>query len=113
VNYKWKNESNSGSLALNFENVLKNQNNAEFWIDVPFENKSQLSEMDLRYKLFKAYKNSNLFNNLKRSEKSGANDYWEYAFVRPDILLNDLINIFHNDSVTNNDLFFYQRLKDE
>jgi iron complex transport system substrate-binding protein len=113
VNYHWKNTEKSGSLALNFENVLKEQNDAEFWIDIPFNTKKQLLSVDQSYELFNAFESGNLFNNLKRSKSSGANEYWEYAFVRPDILLNDLVQIFHSDSIDSENLVFYQRLENE
>lgn len=112
ADYYWKNTDKEGSLALNFENVLSDQINADFWIDIPFKSKSMLISNDEKYGLFKAFKTGEVYHNLKKSNEKGANYYWEYALARPDLLLRDLIVILHPEKLQNDSLIFYQKLSE-
>lgn len=112
ADYFYKNTINEGSLALNFENVLNEQIKAEFWLDVPYHTKSAMLAADSKYELFDAFKENNLYNNLKQSNKKGANEYWEYAMSRPDILLQDLIVILQSENPNEDSLYFYERLNE-
>ena len=40
----------------------------------------------------------------------GGNDYWETGTSRPDLVLADLLKIFHPELVPEHDLFFHRRL---
>ena len=37
----------------------------------------------------------NIYNNTLRSTPQGGNDYFESAVVHPDLVLRDLIKVFH------------------
>ena len=39
------------------------------------------------------------------------NDYWETGAARPDLILEDLVHIFHPDVNPNHVFNFYQKLK--
>ena len=51
-----------------------------------------------------------VFNNTRRMNDAGGNDFYESAIVNPDILLRDLVRIFHPDLVQN-ELVYYKQLK--
>lgn len=56
------------------------------------------------------FRSGNVFNNNLRSTAAGGNDYYESGIVRPDLVLRDLIKIFHPELITE-DFVYYQQLK--
>ena len=112
TNYRWAADSTKGSLALSFETVLEQQMNAAVWVEVPFKRKKDLLVSDERYQYFDAFKIGALYHNMKRSNESGGNDYWEKGLCRPDELLEDLIRIFHAEEMDDGELKYYERVKE-
>ena len=55
-------------------------------------------------------KEGRVYNNILRTNASGGNDYFESGVVRPDLVLRDLIKIFHPDLVAD-DFIYYKRLE--
>ncbi len=51
-----------------------------------------------------------LYNSNKKLTPSGGNDYWESGVVHPDIVLRDLITIFHPEMATDS-LVYYKKLE--
>ncbi len=49
-----------------------------------------------------------VFNNNARTTPAGGSDFWESGVVRPEIILNDLVSIFHGSA---DSLYYYKRLK--
>uniref|UniRef100_UPI0040562B79 hypothetical protein n=1 Tax=Roseivirga sp. TaxID=1964215 RepID=UPI0040562B79 len=66
---------------------------------------------DTRYADFKSFKNGNIFNVYGRYTEGGGNDYYESAVVNPDIVLKDIVKIFHPELLPNHQLVYYNRLK--
>ena len=42
---------------------------------------------------------------------TGGSDYWESAVARPDLLLSDMIKVFHPELLPDYELFYMQKLK--
>ena len=57
------------------------------------------------------YKTDHLYNNNRRTNAQGSNDYWESGAVRPDIVLSDLLKILHPELVPGWQLYYYQQVK--
>ena len=112
TNYHWAHDSTEGSLALSFEIVVDQQLNAPVWIEVPFKNKKELLISDERYAYFDAFKVGTMFNNLKRTNATGGNDYWEMGLCRPDEILADLIRIFHFEEMEYDELKYYEKVSE-
>lgn len=55
-------------------------------------------------------KEGRVYNNTLRTNSAGGNDYFESGVVRPDLVLRDLIKIFHPDLVTE-DFVYYKRIE--
>jgi len=113
ADYIWKDHREEGSIPLDLEVVLSEALDAEIWIN-PGNKLSvdQILENDNRFSEFPVVSNKMIYSNYKRSNDSGANDYWEKGVVRPDLLLKDLAVIFHPELIKDHELFFYQNLKD-
>ena len=70
----------------------------------------ELKAMNPQFSDAKAIREGQVYNNNLRLTAGGGNDYWESAVVRPDIVLRDLIHIFHPELITDT-LYYYRHLK--
>jgi iron complex transport system substrate-binding protein len=83
---------------MNIEWVIHNAQNADVWLNTGlYARKEELQNES--FKLIKAYRNNKIFNHIKTTEHNGSSKFWEQGVVEPHIILQDLYNIFHNDSV--------------
>ena len=101
-----------GSIPLSFEDVFERAATADYWLNVSqsWQNLNDVITEDSRYGDFQAVKKGNVYNNNARLNKNGGNDYWEGGISNPDVVLADLIKIFHPELLSNHQLFFYQKL---
>jgi iron complex transport system substrate-binding protein len=111
--YHYKNESSKGSIPLSFEIVLENLVDADIWVGPRASSLPELLLMDERYELFKAYQTGQVYNIDNRVTETGGNDYWESGVARPDLMLKDIISIFHPDLLPDHELHFYRKLTNE
>lgn len=96
ADYFYKNDSSTNaSLALNFETVLGNFHDADVWLNAPTTSISALMQIDERHGLFRAAREGRVFGFYARTLPDGANDFWESAVARPDLVLKDLIWALH------------------
>ncbi|MEL6557931.1 MAG: ABC transporter substrate-binding protein [Bacteroidota bacterium] len=109
--YKYKNEVATGSLPLSFEVVLDDMIDADFWIGPRAQSMKELEARDERYELFKSFREGNVYTFNKRTSKNGGNDYWESGMTRPDIILKDVIKIFHPELLPEHELYYYKKLQ--
>ena len=110
--YTWEEDTTSGFLELSFESVYERAHMAEYWIGVSsFSSLEELQNADERYTSFQAFQTGNVYNHNKRMGPGGGNEYLELGYLRPDLILKDLIRTFHPDLLPDHDLFFFQRLE--
>ncbi|HON18499.1 MAG TPA: ABC transporter substrate-binding protein [Salinivirgaceae bacterium] len=97
---------------LSIEEVYSVAANAQFWINIGIATaKSDIVSTDYRLNLFRAYQDGRLFNNNKRINSFGGNDYMESGVLFPDSILLDLISILHPEKLPNYQTRYYQRLQ--
>ncbi|KQC33861.1 ABC transporter substrate-binding protein [Nonlabens sp. YIK11] len=112
ANYIYQETQGSGSLAYNVETVLNDAQNADFWIAPgQYTSYEQLLADNASYELFKAFQEKQLFTFAMRKGPTGGVIYYESAAMRPDLVLKDLIEIFHGKP-QENDLNFFDPLSD-
>jgi len=56
---------------------------------------AELISTDSRFATFLQVQKKAIFNNNLQVSTGGGNDYWERGVVRPDLILADLVKIFH------------------
>ena len=96
ADYFYKDEtSTSASLALNFETVLTHFHDADVWLNAPTTTLDALMQMDSRHNLFRSAREGRVYAFYHRTLPDGANDFWESAVARPDLVLKDLIWVLH------------------
>lgn len=112
ANYPWQDELKTGSLPISFEAAFAKIQHADYWINPgSMESLAMIRQTDTRFGLLKAVQSGNVFNNNKRQLPGGGNDYWESGSVRPDLVLADLIAIFHPETLPNHEFIYFQRLQ--
>jgi len=98
-------------VAESIESVLKNLNKIDFWLPQnSWYNLNQLLAHDQRYKNFPFVMAKNVYNSTNKVTRNGGNDYWESAFMRPDLLLKDLVKIFHPHLLPHHELQWFKKL---
>lgn len=112
ANYLYSDTNGSGSIALSFENVLEKAGDANFWISAgQFTSYQQLFNESRHYKQFRAVQNENVYSvSLSKGETGGA-IYFELGPQRPDLVLKDLIAIFHPNLLPNHEQVFFKPLE--
>ncbi len=109
--YLWAEDQNKGGVPLDFEVVLAKAEQADIWLDVVLaKNLEQLKAMDPRYSYFKAFQNQKVYSYTARISENGGYDFFESAIMRPDLVLKDLSIIFHEDTLAQKELYYYQKL---
>lgn len=110
--YLWADDDSTGSLALAFEAVYDKAAAADYWINVGFLNSlAELEAADARYADFAPFQNGKVWNNNKQQNANGGNDYYESAVAHPDVVLADLISIFHPEILPDHETVYFQQLQ--
>ncbi len=110
--YLWNETSETGSLSLSIESVLEKGKKAEFWVSPSqFTSYKSMAEANRHYQQFTAYKNRNIYTFAATTGDTGGLLYYELAPQRPDLVLKDLIHIFHPELLPDHELFFFKPLQ--
>jgi iron complex transport system substrate-binding protein len=111
ADYIYAGNTSTGSVTLSIENILKNGASAQFWLDAnPWTSLSQAEASDPRYAQLAAVKADDVWTYDKDVNAGGGNDYYEEGVVRPDLVLGDLIAIFHPNLEPGHQFTFYQQI---
>jgi iron complex transport system substrate-binding protein len=110
--YLWESDSSHGFLELSFESVFDKANQADLWIGVgTFSNLSEIEAADHRYARFKAFQTKQVYTNVARKGAKGGSELLELGYLRPDIILKDLVTIAHPELIPGDSLYFHEKLK--
>lgn len=112
LNYLWKGSNDNGFLELSFESVYDKAKSADLWIGTASFNRLQALEgSDNRYTWFEPFKQGKVYTYTNRIGPKGGNEYLELGYLRPDIILADLIQIAYPGVLENRELFFYEKVQ--
>ena len=111
--YKWEQDSTAGFMPLSFETVYDIAGQSDLWIGVgSFSSLAEIDDADNRYTEFGPFKLSKVYSYNKRMGAKGGSEYLELGYLRPDLILKDLVKIGHDGLLPNHDLFFFYQLPD-
>ena len=109
--YVFSDQTGSGSLQLNYEFVLDRAAEAEVWIgSADFSDIKTMGSNEPRYRNFQAWKTGQIYTYTAKKGATGGLEYFELGYVRPDLILKDLIKILHPALLPEYELYFYQKL---
>ncbi len=111
ADYIRRDDTTAGTKPVAIETVFERARDAEFWIDTKMcGSLVELLAVDERYRLFSSFRTGKVFNNDARVTPEGGNDYWETGVARPDLVLADLISIFHPELAPDHKRIWYRQL---
>lgn len=95
ADYFYADDPSTGSLPLNMETVLAHFAQADVWLNCGYTSMEQLLKANPKYALFRPVHTGRVYHFNRRTLPGGANDFWESAVARPDLLLADVIATLH------------------
>ncbi|HMV07320.1 MAG TPA: ABC transporter substrate-binding protein [Cyclobacteriaceae bacterium] len=111
ADYLWKSDSTKGFLQLSFEAVFEKAYAADLWIGVgSFATLEEMKNGDERYTKFNPYQIRQVYTYNARKGAKGGSEFLELGYLRPDIILKDLVKIAHPDLLPDYQLYFHKRL---
>jgi iron complex transport system substrate-binding protein len=109
--YAWADNTSTGSATVDLEAQLQRAANADVWINGGgWATLAAMLEDEPRYAAFKAYRDGLVWVYERRITPGGANDYWAESITRPDLVLADLVKIFHPDRARDHEFQWYMRV---
>lgn len=109
--YVYKKNNSNESRPIDLEEAFMLVSASDKWINVG--QTRSLDELRKNYPKFAATKpvvSGEVYNTTGRVAANGANDYWERGVVEPDVVLRDMVMIFHPE-LADSDLVYYEKLK--
>lgn len=110
--YLWSEDSTNGFLELSFESVYEKAHEADFWIGVgSFSSLKEIENADHRYPRFKPFQQKQVYTSNIRKGSKGGSEFLELGYLRPDIILKDLVKIAHPQVMKEHTLYFHKKLE--
>ena len=101
ADYIYKENTSNSSAPIGLETAYGLIQKADYWINVGMASTlDELKAVNPKFTDAKSVREKTAYNNNLRLTATGGNEYWESAVVRPDIVLRDLIHIFHPELVS-------------
>ena len=112
ADYIWSTDDKTGNFPVSFEDVISKAKNADVWLHPgASETLQDMVNVDIRFNYFNAYRREEVYNNNNRVNSFGGNDYWESAVFAPQIVLQDLVKIFHPELMVHHSFVYYKHLE--
>lgn len=110
--YLWREDESTGSIPLSMENVFEAATEADIWLanTGSWSSAGDILAADERYGSLAAVEQGSVYSNNALVNEWGGNDYWETGVANPDLVLADLIKIFHPDLLPEHELIWFQQL---
>lgn len=112
--YVFSDQAGTGSVPLSYEFVIDRAMDSEYWIgSADFENLEEMKEQEPRYQIFRAFQEGKVFTYSRKRGPRGGFEYFELGYVRPDLVLKDLVKILHPELLPDYELYFYKKLNEK
>ncbi|MEM9748501.1 MAG: ABC transporter substrate-binding protein [Actinomycetota bacterium] len=110
--YVWSDNTDTGSLELDLETQLERAGDAEIWINgsTSWTSLGGMLEEEPRYGEFAAQQSGEVWVYNKIQNENGGVDYFERGVTRPDLVLADLLKIFHPELAEDHNFEWYQQV---
>jgi len=105
ADYQHKESKGTASLQLSLEQVLNDNLQTEYWINPTFNTKKKVLQMNPQLKHLNSYENG-MFCYSGQMAK-----FWEQSAIRPQLVLQDLIQILHPELLFKRELYFYKNIQ--
>lgn len=103
ANYRYADTKGDVTLQFSIEQILKDNENTEFWINPGYDSKVKIEKFNPNIKHLKLYNNIYCYSpNMSK--------FWEQSAAEPHHVLSDLIHIFHPEIKSINSFYYYQKI---
>lgn len=110
--YIYKKNTGNSSTPISLEEAYQLTAAADMWLNTGSANSlEELKAACPKFTDTRCVRNGYVYNNTQRTNAAGGNDFYESAVVHPEILLRDLIKIFHPEMADDDDFVYYKQLK--
>ncbi|MDR2732439.1 MAG: ABC transporter substrate-binding protein [Fibromonadaceae bacterium] len=110
--YIWENNPQTGTITLGIETALQSGMQAEFWLHPSlWASKAEIMRNEPRMAMFPLWQTGKIHQSSKRTGKNGSRDFYESAVAYPDLVLADLISIFHPEVLPEHKFVYYEPVK--
>ena len=109
--YIYKKNTSNHSQPIDLEEAALLTTEADVWLHV--EGVSSLQDLCNQYPKFAnmpCVLRGEIYNCDKRRMLGGGNDYWESGVVQPDVILRDLIKVFHPELISE-EFVYYRKIE--
>lgn len=104
--------SSRESVTISMEEAVGLSARASVWIHTGnATSRAEIAAADSRLSRLPAFEKDRIFNNNKRTTPGGGNDFWESGTVRPDLILEDLVRIFHPGILPEAEFHYYREIR--
>lgn len=110
--YLWSGEPGTGGFTLSVEAVFERARKAKIWLNPSLMPTTirEVIALDPRFAELPVVVAGEVWNNNRKLNESGGNDYFETAVLRPDLVLVDLAKIFHPELFVERELTWYRKM---
>lgn len=109
--YAWRDNPATGIVSVDIEAQLARAANADVWINGGgWKSLAAMAQDEPRYAAFKAYRRGEVWVYERRQDAAGRNDYWTRSITHPDLVLADLLKIFHPSLGSSHEFEWYMRV---
>ncbi len=100
------------SKPIDMEEAYRLAMEADVWLNTgQAKNLSEIASQWPKFANTKPMKEHQVWNNVKNKGVIGYPQYWESGCMNPDLVLQDLIKIFHPELLTDRPFTFYKQLQ--
>jgi len=109
--YLWETTFSSLSMPYSIESVYIKSFTADFWLNPGgVKSKPEILSADSRLGSLAPFINNTIYNNNRRMNGRGGNDYWESGALNPHVILKDIASILHPGIFPEHDLVYYKKV---
>ncbi len=110
--YLWRETGSAVSIPYSLESVYAAAMKADIWLNTgTASSKPEIVAIDKRLGSMPPFINNRLYNNNKRLNPAGGNDYWESGAINPHIILRDIASIIHPEIFPAYETVYYRKVE--
>ncbi len=111
ADYIYKDNDTNTSLPIDMEQAYLLTASADMWLNVgQLKSIEEVKKSCPKMADTRVVKNGYIYNNTLRVNEAGGNDFYESGIMHPDLVLHDLVKIFHPELVDDTPFYYYTKL---
>jgi iron complex transport system substrate-binding protein len=110
--YVWSEFQKTGSIEMDYETAFAGGYSANYWVGAAsFESLEEVKNADTRYMNFQPFLKKKIYTYTLGKTPAGTFPYLEEGYLRADLVLLDMIAIFHPEAIPNHSFRYFRRLE--